>query len=70
MVAVFTWQMAGYTMIIYIAGIQNVPDEVLEAARVDGAESVAKADPDRFPAAHAFFHHLSVPDAVRRVQNL
>ncbi len=37
MVAVFTWQMAGYTMIIYIAGIQNVPDEVLEAARVDGA---------------------------------
>jgi len=37
MVAVFTWQMAGYTMVIYIAGIQSIPDELLEAARVDGA---------------------------------
>jgi len=37
LVIVFTWQMAGYTMIIYIAGIQGIPDEVLEAARVDGA---------------------------------
>jgi len=37
MVIVFTWQMAGYTMIIYIAGIQGIPDELGEAARVDGA---------------------------------
>ncbi|THF75864.1 carbohydrate ABC transporter permease [Cohnella fermenti] len=37
MVIVFTWQMAGYTMIIYIAGIQGIPDELNEAARVDGA---------------------------------
>jgi raffinose/stachyose/melibiose transport system permease protein len=37
MVVVFTWQMAGYTMIIYIAGIQGIPDELNEAARVDGA---------------------------------
>ncbi|SEB98209.1 sugar ABC transporter permease [Paenibacillus sp. GP183] len=37
MVIVFTWQMGGYTMIIYIAGIQGIPDEMLEAARVDGA---------------------------------
>jgi raffinose/stachyose/melibiose transport system permease protein len=37
MVIVFTWQMAGYTMIIYIAGIQGIPDEMLEAAKVDGA---------------------------------
>jgi len=36
-VIVFSWQMAGYTMIIYIAGIQGIPDELLEAARVDGA---------------------------------
>ena len=31
------WQMIGYTMIIYIAGIQNIPTDILEAARVDGA---------------------------------
>jgi raffinose/stachyose/melibiose transport system permease protein len=37
MVIVFTWQMAGYTMIIYIAGIQGIPDEMMEAAKVDGA---------------------------------
>ncbi|WP_020618104.1 carbohydrate ABC transporter permease [Paenibacillus daejeonensis] len=37
LVVVFAWQMAGYTMIIYIAGIQGIPDDVMEAARVDGA---------------------------------
>ncbi|MDR1643198.1 MAG: sugar ABC transporter permease [Clostridiales bacterium] len=36
-VAVTTWQMAGYIMIIYITGIQSIPEEVLEAAQVDGA---------------------------------
>jgi raffinose/stachyose/melibiose transport system permease protein len=34
---VTTWQMAGYIMIIYITGIQSIPDEVLEAAKMDGA---------------------------------
>ncbi|MCU6711441.1 sugar ABC transporter permease [Paenibacillus sp. J5C_2022] len=37
LVIVFTWQMAGYTMVIYIAGIQGISDEVMEAAKVDGA---------------------------------
>lgn len=37
MVIVFAWQMAGYTMVIYIAGIQGIPDDIIEAARVDGA---------------------------------
>lgn len=37
MVVVITWQMAGYVMIIYITGIQAVPDEVMEAATIDGA---------------------------------
>ncbi len=37
LVAVFTWQMAGYIMIIYIAGIQSIPGEVIEAAKIDGA---------------------------------
>lgn len=39
MVIVFAWQMAGYTMIIYLAGIQALPNEILEASRVDGANS-------------------------------
>ena len=37
LVVVTTWQMAGYIMIIYIAGIQTIPEEVMEAAQVDGA---------------------------------
>lgn len=31
------WQQIGYMMIIYIAGLQSVSDDLLEAARIDGA---------------------------------
>ncbi|MDF2613471.1 MAG: sugar transporter permease [Clostridia bacterium] len=37
LVILMTWQMAGYMMVIYISGIQNIPDSVLEAAAIDGA---------------------------------
>lgn len=37
LIIVATWQMAGYIMIIYITGIQGIPDDVIEAAEVDGA---------------------------------
>ncbi len=37
LVLLMNWQMIGYMMIIYIAGIQNVPVSILEAAKVDGA---------------------------------
>lgn len=37
LVIVSTWQMAGYIMIIYITGIMGIPDDVIEAAQVDGA---------------------------------
>jgi glucose/mannose transport system permease protein len=32
-----TWQMAGYVMAMYLAGIRGIPEELREAARVDGA---------------------------------
>jgi len=32
-----TWQMAGYVMALYLAGIRGIPEELREAARVDGA---------------------------------
>lgn len=31
------WQMVGYTMALYLAGIRSIPDELREAARIDGA---------------------------------
>ena len=33
------WQQVGYMMVIYIAGIQNIPGELIEAAKMDGATS-------------------------------
>jgi raffinose/stachyose/melibiose transport system permease protein len=35
------WQQIGYMMIIYIAGLQTIPGDLLEAARIDGASSWA-----------------------------
>ncbi len=40
LVILTNWQMIGYMMIIYIAGIQNIPSDVLEAANIDGASPV------------------------------
>ena len=37
LVLLMNWQMVGYMMIIYIAGLQNVPTELIEAANIDGA---------------------------------
>ncbi|MBQ3256499.1 MAG: sugar ABC transporter permease [Oscillospiraceae bacterium] len=34
------WQQIGYMMIIYIAGLQNVPPDLLEAASIDGATPI------------------------------
>ena len=37
LVILMNWQQIGYMMIIYIAGIQNIPGELIEAAEIDGA---------------------------------
>lgn len=39
LVLLMNWQMIGYIMVIYIAGLQNVSTDVLEAARIDGSNS-------------------------------
>ena len=39
LVILMNWQMIGYMMIIYIAGISNISTDILEAAKVDGANS-------------------------------
>lgn len=40
LVILTNWQLIGYMMIIYIAGLQNIPGDLLEAAAIDGASSV------------------------------
>ena len=37
LVILTNWQLIGYMMVIYIAGLQNIPTDVLEAAQIDGA---------------------------------
>ena len=49
MIVVTTWQMAGYVMIVYITGIMAIPDDVLEAANVDGASFLRTLFSVKFP---------------------
>jgi raffinose/stachyose/melibiose transport system permease protein len=42
LVIVFVWQMSGYMMVIYIAGLMSIPREILEAASIDGARGLRK----------------------------
>ena len=39
LIILMCWQQVGYMMIIYIAGLQNIPDDLIEAASIDGASS-------------------------------
>jgi len=39
-IAVLIWQFSGYSMVIFLAGLQNIPPEVIEAAEIDGAGPV------------------------------
>lgn len=43
------WQMTGYTMAMYLAGLRGVPDEIREAARVDG------------PSEYQIYRHVIMP---------
>ena len=40
LVILMNWQQIGYMMIIYVAGLQNVPTDLIEAAQIDGATSL------------------------------
>lgn len=40
LIIVSAWQMSGYLMVIYIAGLTAVPQDLMEAARVDGATAL------------------------------
>ena len=41
LIILMNWQLIGYMMIIYIAGIQNIPTDLIEAAQIDGATKFA-----------------------------
>ncbi|WP_028783815.1 carbohydrate ABC transporter permease [Thalassobacillus devorans] len=49
LVILTAWQMAGYIMIIYIAYLENIPKELIEAAKIDGASSFQRFKNITFP---------------------
>jgi len=40
LVILTNWQLIGYMMVIYIAGLQNIPGDLIEAAEIDGASAL------------------------------
>ena len=40
LIILVSWQQIGYMMIIYIAGLQSIPGDVMEAAQIDGANKI------------------------------
>ncbi len=49
LILVNVWQYAGMTMVIYLAGLQAIPGELYEAAKMDGASSIKQ------------FHYVTIP---------
>jgi raffinose/stachyose/melibiose transport system permease protein len=49
LVLVAVWQGCGYYMIVYLAGLQNIPTEIVEAAKIDGASALQR------------FHFITMP---------
>lgn len=55
LIAVVSWQYAGYIMMIYIAALQNVPQDLIEASKIDGATAWQRLRTIIFPlVAQAF----------------
>jgi len=48
-IVVLIWQFSGYSMVIFLAGLQGIPEEILEASAVDGAGPVRRFTSVIFP---------------------
>ena len=42
LIILVSWQQIGYMIIIYIAGLQSIPGDVMEAAQIDGASGIQR----------------------------
>jgi multiple sugar transport system permease protein len=46
---VMVWQRSGYYMVIYLAGLQGIPRELLESSHIDGANAIQRFRHITFP---------------------
>lgn len=60
-----TWQMAGYMMLIYTTGLNNIPTDLSEAAAIDGAKRIPEIPLYHDPDADAVLHYRIFPDSVQ-----
>lgn len=70
MVILTNWQLIGYMMIIYIAGIQNIPTELIEAAEIDGANKFQTLYKIIIPMTMPSVTIMSVPDTYELLQTV
>lgn len=49
MAIVSTWQLGGYIMVIYVAGLQGIPQSLVEASQIDGANALQRVRHIIFP---------------------
>ena len=69
LVILMCWQQIGYMMIIYIAGLQNVPPDLIEAARIDGASPWQQFIHIKMPYLLSVQGPALVTDFVKNVNN-
>ena len=60
------WWTLGFNFVLYLAGLQEIPRELYEAAAIDGAEPVAAGTPHHDPAAEPH-HHAGAGAAGHRL---
>lgn len=63
-IAASVWNIIGFNILFYIAGLQNVPDDVLEAASIDGANAWERFWKITFPLLSPFTFFLVVTNTV------
>ncbi|MBI1259720.1 MAG: ABC transporter permease subunit [Chloroflexi bacterium] len=58
------WNLIGFNILFYIAGLQNVPTDLLEAASIDGANAIQRFFRITFPLLSPFTFFLVVTNSI------
>ncbi len=67
---VSVWQLAGYMILIYVAGFMGLSEDVLEAASIDGASGWVKMKKHYPSADDVLRYYLPLPDPVPCVHGI
>ncbi len=62
------WHWVGFPTLVFLAGIQRIPPDIIEASRIDGVNEWQLVTPHRLAAGRAERHGRVHPAVHRRVQ--